>query len=285
MIPYVPSTFGAVSAPVPTSRKADVVAHHTAAGLMQTDTVAVIHTVSAGMVHVLFARSTEFPSDPAQDEYVCALAAALPGHREHRGHGVYIVSSHNGLAAVRTVANTVRSFHGDPELVHAWAADQALPVHQLDEAAGSKWNLPLYQREQRSSRLAFALALSGLAFATFTGFNISDLLTRNAQAEHETAKIRSDSRTYESELRQELGRVSGQPALETIGRLYSLSRLAPETGGMLTLFRARGGEIEWTAEVPDWVTNAQIDSYGPGITRQRLADRQMLRLTARETIQ
>lgn len=285
MIPYVPATFGAVSAPVSTSRKADVVAHHTAAGLMQTDTVAVIHTVADGMVHILFARSTEFPSDPAQDEYGCALAAALPGHREHRGDGVYIISSHNGLAAVRTVANTVRSFHGDAELVHAWAADQALPIHQLDDATGSKWQLPLYQREQRSNRLAFALSLSGLAFAIFTGFNISDLLSRNAEAERETARIRNDTRTYEAELRQELGRVSGQPALATVGRLYSLSRIAPETGGTLTLFRVRGGEIEWTAEVPDWVTNAQIDSYGPSITRQRLADRGTLRLTARETIQ
>ncbi|WP_028793107.1 MULTISPECIES: hypothetical protein [Thalassobaculum] len=285
MVDYIPSSFGAISAPLASQRKGDVVAHHAAAGLLQTDAVAIIHTVADGKVHALFAQSTDFPQDPSKGDFTCALAAALPGHSRHQGDGVYITESSSGYAAVRTAANSVASFHGNHDLVLAWAADQGLPRFFVEPEDGSPWRLPMYQREQRQSRLNFALTMSGLAFAVFAAFNLSQIVARDNRAAQDTAEITNASRGYERELRTELGHVAGQPALAVIGRLYSLSRIVPETGGALSEFRAEGDTVKWTAEVPDWVSNEQIDSYGPDIQRTRLPTTQKLRLTAVEKIQ
>jgi hypothetical protein len=285
MTTYIPPEIGATSVPIPNNRRADIVAHHTAAGLMQTDTVSVIHTIKDGFVHTIFAKGSSFPADPAENDFETTLAIALPGHPDHQGDGVYIANATSGLAAIRTVANRVSAYQGESELVRAWAADQNLPVYDLPDEGGSKWTLPQYQRAQRVNRVLFALAIAGIAFTIFSGFNLTDTITRSQAAERDTEQIRRTSTAYENQLRQKLVEVTDQPALAIIGRLYALGRINPETGGTLLNFRASNGAISWVAQVPDWVSNEQIDRFGPNIDRTRMDDKKMLRLTATEEIQ
>ncbi|MEO9901207.1 MULTISPECIES: hypothetical protein [Alphaproteobacteria] len=282
MLNLIPETFAALSVPIPAKGKADQAAHNSAAALLQTDMIAMIHTVADGKVHSLFARSIDFPQDPAENEIGTSLAWALPGHPKHIGDGVYI--SDNGLAAVRTVANDVVSYSGEKSLVRAWAEDQGLPIHELPEGGGGRWLLPNYEREQRDGRTFIAVILCALAFTMFSVTNFSNAVRKSDQTASRSDRLRSISRTYETRMRGEIEKVSSQPALTVIGRLYDLGRVFKSTGSAITLFKVSDGNITWSADIPDWVDNATIESFGNEVSRTRLSETKQIRITASELI-
>jgi hypothetical protein len=284
MSEFLPNSFVAASVALPAKMKADLVAHHQAAGILQTDRVALSYTVKDDIIHCLFADSAEFPSDPATDQYTTALAAALPGNPAHQGDGVYILDTPIGTGGVCTVANKITSLHGPIELVENWAADKNLPIYDLAGLDGSPWIMPVFQRAERHKRVGLALAFSAIAFAVFTATNVASIIQSKKVFARGEQQIKSVSKAYEQELSGQLENITNQPALAAIGRLYELGRIRRETKGSLLEFRIDNDKITWVAEVPDWITQDQILVFGKNIQREIIPGKKSLKLTATEII-
>ena len=121
MTDFLPSRFLATTLLARKKIKPAMLAHHHAAGVLQTDTIALIARQEGDSVHVIFADSRDFPTDPASDNYTTPLTAALPGDPNHQGPGVYLQDTPTGTGAI---ANTPTGITSSTDRMTSLAAGQ-----------------------------------------------------------------------------------------------------------------------------------------------------------------
>ncbi|MES2261600.1 MAG: hypothetical protein V4724_24035 [Pseudomonadota bacterium] len=190
------------------------------------------------------------------------LAAAMPGHPQHRGDGVYALQSGSKMIAAIKQGAELFVLHDEACAIDAAAQRHVLPVHMLSDTT-EMWPLEPISGRQRAlveriagklSRLsAWVLGSSALAYLLLSGGDA--YLARQAEQQEKarpTAEIVSQFQ-YTS------------PLFEQLAHFQQISATVVRSGGWIEgyIWKPRKGEA-FEIVMPGWISHDYIEALGPG---------------------
>jgi len=225
-------------------------------------------------VYYFAAASSAFTSIPA---FTTPLAAALPGHPQHRGDGIYFLADVSLAVAVEKTRDQIRLIANTPEVMADWLAEQnAQTVYQVkDDDAWAMESIPgAYRRiadgiAQSASR--YSVVVSAIALLVYMGSSIG-ISVLNASAD-------KSSQAHMKAINDAVTRIDFvSPLSQQLARVQKISALVVRAGGWIDEYEVKKGNEKFILMMPAWITKDYIDALGSGVVGDQSNDENLIRL-------
>ena len=226
-------------------------------------------------VYYLAAPSAAFASIPA---FSTPLAAALPGHPQHRGDGVYFLQGANLSVAVEKTHDQIRLVANSTEAMADWLAERTdLPLHHVDDLdAWPMASVPgAYRRiadgiSLRTAKYSAVLAMLALLVYVAASIGVS---VQSAVAD-------DSSRAHMRAINEAVTKIDfTSPLSQQIARMQRVSALVVRGGGWIEEYEVRKGTEKFILMMPAWITRDYIDALGPKIEADQSPDENLIRIS------
>ena len=225
-------------------------------------------------VYYFAAPSSAFTSIPA---FNTPLAAALPGHPQHRGDGIYFLPDISLAVAVEKSRDHIRLIANTPEVMADWLAEQnehaVYPVEH-DEAWAMESVPAAYRRIADGisvSASKYSLVVAAIALLVYFGAAIG-ISIRNASAD-------KSSQAHMKAVNDAVTRIDFvSPLSQQLARMQKVSALVVRAGGWIDEYEVRNGDEKFILMMPAWITRDYIDALGPRVVADQTSDDNLIRI-------
>jgi hypothetical protein len=250
-----------VCASEPTDHKADPseVAYENAAMALDTEHVAYIYQVHGGRVHFLAACGEEM----AQAYHpVTPLAAALPGHPDHQGDGIYWMARDAGGAhVIIRQGNSYKAMIEDDE---AFELDreiyEGLPVIDVSEFKPMAWESFSFEKTRSVMRANKILAWAGGVVTAVSLFSVVLLSIVEGVYEGRSQVVSADLNRQANELVSSVR--FNQPIHQHLNDIQRIGSALGRTGGWFHRYEVTPEGVSWSVEMPNWVSSEDFKDLG-----------------------
>lgn len=219
-------------------------------------------SVEDGYVFYIACNSRSLASSP---KFTTALAAALPGHAEHKGDGCYFLPlpPGNAATAVRR-GNSLKLFANFSETVLESCADEALPRIDVTESAAETLDSQVWVYRALSNRVS---SITSMASLGVIGLAVLIVLASNATSGYM-------SKAREANVADSAGAANAiieatplvQPLAAQLNRVQSLATASVSSGGWIDGYNFKAGSGErFVVSLPSWVTQEAVKAIGEGV--------------------
>jgi hypothetical protein len=225
-------------------------------------------------VYYFAAPSSAFASIPA---FNTPLAAALPGHPQHRGDGIYFLSGASLVVAVEKTRDQMRLIANTPEVMANWLSehsDQAVyPVDDND--AWAMESIPgAYRRIADGISLTvswYSVVVAAIALLVYVGSAIG-ISFLNASAD-------KSNQAHMKAINDAVTRIDFvSPLSRQLARVQKISALVVRAGGWIDDYELKNGSEKFILMMPAWITRDYIDALGPGVVADQSDDENLIRI-------
>lgn len=190
------------------------------------------------------------------------LAAAFPGHPDHKGEGVYLFERETFSCAVIKDGEKFQCITNKADVVIGYVHDLNLPVHNVEQArpwalesAVGKYRRMADQFSVRTIKIGAAIT----AAAAFIGFGA--IVTEGVMA----AQLRSDNAKTAEQLNSVVMKIEhASPLSRQLAQLQKVSSTVVRAGGWIDAYEMKGSKESFTVSLPEWVTQDYISGLGTG---------------------
>ncbi|MEB0135315.1 hypothetical protein QN362_08215 [Actimicrobium sp. CCC2.4] len=220
------------------------------------------------------APSSAFTSIPA---FSTPLAAALPGHPQHRGDGIYFLPDVSLSVAVEKTRDHIRLIANTPEVMADWLAGQTesavYPVE--DDEAWTMESIPAaYRRIADGISLSasrYCVVVAAIALLVYVGAAIG-ISVLNASAD-------KSSQAHMKAINNAVTRIDFvSPLSQQLARMQKVSALVVRAGGWIDEYRVKDGNEKFILMMPAWITRDYVDALGPSVVADQTSDDNLIRI-------
>lgn len=228
-------------------------------------------TLGTRDVHLIYAVDNHFvfylavPSRLTEPDlgFATPLTQALPGHRLHRGDGIYRVNQSGRSHICIKTGTQLRCMSNLEEVIDDHIGGLSLPVFTVTGEAGDK-----LQRLDDIYRIRFDKLNKPMQWLGVAGILLSTFVAAGAKLYEATQIEIPDYVTpaikRAESLSQEL--VTTQQVTDRMSRFDDISTVAIRAGGWIEYFEIDGsGQEQFLVMLPEWVTQDYILALGPGV--------------------
>lgn len=230
----------------------------------------------AGHYYYLAVPSAALASEA---DLTTALAVALPGHPQHQGPGIYVLSAEPYKVAILFEDQQFELICNEAHLIDEFLEDATLPVIAIPEQA-QKWALTSVVAKRNAlvdslSRKVVAYSLIALAV-----FGASSMGLVGAE-KWLSAKVERNNALTAQALDTALASIKvGSPLSQQMAEYDKKSAVALRAGGWVDAYLVKGGQESFRFFVPSWITEDYVKALGPGTVADKdSANEQLLVLT------
>lgn len=215
----------------------------------------------------------------SESDLKTALAAALPGHPQHQGPGIYVLSADPYKVAVIFDEEQFDLVCNEAHLMDEFLADATLPVIELSERT-QRWALTSVVAKRNDlvdslSRKVVVYSLVALGFFSLAGVGLV------GAEKWLSAKVEQNNTLTAQALDSALASIKvGSPLSKQLAEYDRKSAVALRAGGWVDAYLTKDGQESFRFFVPSWITEDYIKALGPGTVADKdAADEQLLVLT------
>ncbi|EGF30593.1 hypothetical protein IMCC9480_1207 [Oxalobacteraceae bacterium IMCC9480] len=228
----------------------------------------------SSMVFYFAAPSSAFTSLPA---FSTPLAAALPGHPQHRGDGIYFLPDVSLSVAVEKTRDHIRLIANTPEVMADWLAGQneraVYPVE--DNEAWAMEAIPAaYRRIADGISLStsrYSVVVAAIALLVYVGAAIG-ISVLNASAD-------KSSQAHMKAINNAVTRIDFvSPLSQQLARMQKVSALVVRAGGWIDEYKVRNGDEKFVLMMPAWITRDYVEALGPRVIADQTGDDNLIRV-------
>lgn len=207
-------------------------------------------------------------------EPLTQLAAALPGHPDHKGEGIYILHMATVSAAVIYQDAEFKLIFNDSEAVREVLDEfQLLPIYEVEKATG--WRLESVRG--KTKRVAAdinrrVLRYSAYAAATLGVLYIGLATAAGLMTKTSATTIESQQAAINTAVKS-MSTVS--PLSEQLAQIQKVSSITVRGGGWIDEYAVKDGKEAFRVTLPAWVTRDYIENLG-GTVRADMAEDGMI---------
>jgi hypothetical protein len=230
--------------------------------------------VANAMVYYFAAPSSAFAAIPL---FHTPLAAALPGHPQHRGDGVYFLQGANLSVAVEKRRDQIRLIANSSDVMRQWLADQnTTPVIAADDF--EPWAMESIPGAYR--RIADGISLRTARYASIVaGLALLAYFVAAIGASVLNAAADSGNQSQLHAVNEAITRIDFvSPLSQQVARLQRVSALVVRAGGWIDEYELRNGTEKFVLMMPAWITRDYIDALGPKVEADQSADENLVRV-------
>ncbi len=225
-------------------------------------------------VYYFAAASSAFTSIPA---FTTPLAAALPGHPQHHGDGIYFLSDVSLAVAVEKSRDHIRLIANTPEVMADWLAEQSeRAVYPVEgNEAWAMESIPgAYRRIADGISLSasrYSVVVAAIALLVYMGSAIG-ISVLNASAD-------KSSQAHMKAINDAVTRIDFvSPLSQQLARVQKISALVVRAGGWIDEYEVKNGNEKFILMMPAWITKDYIDALGPGVIADQSVDENLIRV-------
>lgn len=201
------------------------------------------------------------------------LAAALPGHRDHRGDGAYLLEMDGVIAAIVKKGGALDLVVNSSAIVRSLVDGLDLPVFEADGFEPTELIALDVLRKRESDKLASVVS----KIAMWTGGFSAIFLVAASIASGFFEPTIAEKREMEAEkmLQQSL---KPQPIFDHVSGLQKVASVTARAGGWIKSYKFEKNKVTWVIELPEWVTKDYIDELGPGAKADLIAGKNLIKV-------
>ncbi|MDY7572988.1 hypothetical protein [Actimicrobium sp. CCI2.3] len=225
-------------------------------------------------VYYFAAASSAFASIPA---FSTPLAAAMPGHPQHRGDGIYFLPDVSLSVAVEKIRDHIRLIANTPEVMADWLAgqsEQAVYLVEDDEAWAMESIPAAYRRIADGISLSasrYSLVVAAIALLLYVGAAIG-VSVLNASAD-------KSSQAHMKAINNAVTRIDFvSPLSQQLARMQKVSALVVRAGGWIDEYKVKNGDEKFILMMPAWITRDYIDALGSRVVADQTSDDNLIRI-------
>ena len=227
------------------------------------------------MAYYFAAPSSAYASIPVFDT---PLAAALPGHPQHRGDGIYFLQDVSLAVAIEKTRGQIRLIANTPDVMADWLAEQpgiaVYPVEQ-DEAWVMESIPGAYRRIADNLSLAttkYSLVVTVIAFLMYLAAAIGVSVQNASTDKSSQARMKA--------INDAVTRIDFvSPLSQQLARLQKVSSLVVRAGGWIDEYEMKNEEEKFILMMPAWITKDYIDALGTTVQADQTDDENLIRLS------
>ncbi|GAA4030013.1 hypothetical protein [Actimicrobium antarcticum] len=226
-------------------------------------------------VYYLAAPSSAFTSIPS---FNTPLAAALPGHPQHRGDGIYFLQDVTLAVAIEKSRDHIRLIANTPDVMASWLAEQSdVAIHAVenDEPWAMESISGAYRRIADNISLAttkYSLMVSGIALLLYIAAAIG-VSVQNASAD-------KSSQAHMNAVSDAVTRIDFvSPLSQQLARVQKVSALVVRAGGWIDEYDMKSGDEKFILMMPAWITKDYVDALGAKVEADQTGDENLIRLS------
>lgn len=251
--------FIAGSLPLSKENPSDVIAL-VAGTSLHTNRIHQIHTIDNNQIFYLAIPSMSLASSP---DFKTPLAAALPGHAEHKGDGAYIVYIEENAAAVIRSGISLRYLFNTAEAVEAACESADIPVYNVTDSDQSWPMISAASMAYLASRSLNALVLKWAISWGFVCFIFYTVLTAYSAVVEGGNPVVRDQQKIEDVLNSA---AMQQPVAQAASRIHAISSVAIKAGGWIDYYTLESGKEEYLVWLPSWTSREHIEAFSGAST-------------------
>lgn len=225
---------------------------------LDTERVHILTSMTATRVFYLAAPSREITDGQVRTP----LAAALPGHPNHKGAGCYVV--YDGAGATLVIyrdEKTLRVLPGSVESIQESLNSEGLPVYVMDLDAVDPWRLETETGKAKrtgdkwGARLQVIASVWALvACAAAAGLFVVAGLRDTASELHA-----NQTKALVRQLKL------AQPYAADLAELQKVSAQAIKAEGWIETYKKEGAQATYVLRLPPWANRQTIEALGPAV--------------------
>jgi hypothetical protein len=229
--------------------------------VLSTTVVHMLTSVEAGSVYYLAVPSKLLASAP---EFATPLAAALPGHPDHKGDGAYVYSFLPHAAAVLRRGATLKLLVSFATEVREAIAAEDLPTIEVSEGSGQILRSESWLYRSLTTKAARITTMASLAVIAASGILF---LGSNVVAGYLSAGQATRAQALATEANAVIENTQlTQPLAKQVQRLSAISAAVVTTGGWIDGYQyAKASGERFAISLPGWVTQDVIKELGDGV--------------------
>lgn len=238
--------------------------------LVSTDT-------ANAMVYYFAAPSLAFTSIPA---FATPLAAALPGHPQHQGDGIYFLKDVNVSVAIEKNRDQIRLITNSTDVMDEWLVERPeQPVYRVD--AYNPWSMESIPAAYR--RIADGISLRTARYSLVAGIiSLLVYVTSSVGVAVLNASADKSSQAHMNAINQAVGNIDFvAPLAQQVARLQRVSSLVVRAGGWIEEYEVKKDSEKFVLMMPSWITKDYIDALGPKVEADQSNDENLVRVSLR----
>lgn len=246
-----------------------------ARGILGTDKIHLLVSLSADQQHAYYfaAPSNVFSSVSG---FETPLAAAFPTHPDHRGDGVYMLSSGSLSAAVIKEGEKFRLLTNNTDSLEALVFDLGLPLHAIKDAQPVRMeSVDGYYRRLADDFSRRITKISAITAAVAFTIGMGALLANSIF----TTKIKSSTETIADGLNSLVLKIDHtSPLSHQLAQVQRISATVVRAGGWIEAYDASNKGQKFLVTLPPWVTQDFITALGAGAMAEHDQENNMIKV-------
>ncbi len=223
-----------------------------------------LHTLVGLAPDGLHAYFFALPSAALHDTgmFETPLAAALPGHPDHRGEGVYLLERETFSCAVIKDGEKFQCLTNKADVVLNYIHDLNLPVHNVEQAkpwalesAAGRYRRMADQFSARTIKIGAAITVAAAVIG------LGAMVTEGVMA----AQLKSDNAKTAEQLNSVVMKIEhASPLSRQLAQFQKVSSTVVRAGGWIDAYEMKGNTESFAVSLPEWVTQDYINALGTG---------------------
>ncbi|SMP72653.1 hypothetical protein [Noviherbaspirillum suwonense] len=229
--------------------------------VLHTDKLHTLVGLSADGLHAYFFA---LPSAALHEsgKFETPLAAAFPGHPDHKGEGVYLLENEGFSCAIIKDGEKFQALTNKADVVLNYIHDLNLPVHNVEQA--KPWALESAVGRYRRMADQFSvrtIKIGAVVTAAAAVIGLGAMVTEGVMA----AQLRSDNTKTADQLNSVVMKIEhASPLSRQLAQFQKISSTVVRAGGWIDAYEMKGSNESFTVSLPEWVTQDYINALGTG---------------------
>lgn len=204
------------------------------------------------------------------------LAAAFPGHPDHKGEGVYLLERESFSCAVIKDGEKFQFLTNKPDVVLNYVHDLNLPVHNVEQA--KPWALESAVGRYRRMADQFSvrtIKIGAVVTAAAALVGLGAMVTEGIMA----AQLKSGNAKTAEQLNSVVMKIEhASPLSRQLAQFQKVSSTVVRAGGWIDAYEMKGSTESFTVSLPEWVTQDYINALGTGTKADKDAANNIIRV-------
>lgn len=237
-----------------------------------TDQVHVILSQPIGNRVLYFA----LPSKSLASEHmpVSQIAAALPGHPNHKGEGVYVLNVSPYKVAAVYYDEALQVLCNDAALIDDYVLDLGQPAHVVDNCTPWRFESAYTLSKARANRIErtvmrISAIVTAVACLSLLGFSVAAGTLANV-AQRSTADFEASLQQAVNEIR------TSSPLAEQLATLQSKTSTVVRAGGWVDYYEVKNGRESFRMYMPSWISRDYVQAMGEEVKTDLTAQSETL---------
>lgn len=196
-----------------------------------------------------------------------ALVAAIPGHKDHRGDGIYSLPMGLMTAAAIFKEGDLRFVVNSTEVMAEYFEELDLPLYDVSETSPE----PLVSEKSRQRSLANLVEKKAIRFSVLvSAFCLLALVCMSVIAGFTKKQAAAKLAVQERDLRSAVATLTvSSPLAAQLSRFQNLASFATTEGGWVAFYRLTQGGEDFKVYLRGDAEEAVVDKISPRATRVR----------------